>query len=67
MEVDLAVKIIVSLASLVTLWIFRRNIKNIVGGLMINGNISEYDGSSDTDVTAMIGERLDSILGDGKA
>ena len=52
------VKIILGVAGIVVVWIERRQISNLLGSLIIGGQMSEVEGKSDTEIL----ERTDGIL-----
>ena len=64
MDIDpvLLLKIGVTLFSLVTLYLFRRKIMSIIEGLIIGGDVSDYEGKKTSEVYDAINEKLDIIL-----
>ena len=64
MEMDpaLMLKIGVTLFSLVTLYLFRRKIMNIIDGLLVGGDVTDYEGKTASEVYESINEKLDTIL-----
>lgn len=64
MDIDpvLMLKIGITLFSLVTLYLFRRKIMSIIDGLIIGGDVTDYEGKKASEVYDSINEKLDTIL-----
>ena len=56
------IKIIVTLGSIVTLYLLRRNIKKTLGSLLTGGDITRYEGKTPNEIVSSINDKIDSIL-----
>lgn len=61
-EWDVLRILIVTCASLVALYIFKRQIKKVVTDLVVGSDTQEYQDQSITDIRDRIEERLDKVL-----
>ena len=56
------IKIIVTLGSIVTLYLLRRNIKKTLGSLLTGGDITKHEGKTFNEIVSSINDKIDEIL-----
>ncbi len=57
-----AVKITVTIASLLSLYLFRRQITKVVTDIMTGQDTSKYDGSTPSEILDSVDRRLEEVL-----